>query len=66
VKSISNTFKNGLGKGYGGFIGIENPVSGTIAEFTDDSSTFSDGLALNGGAISCRGCTKLVFTDTIF
>jgi hypothetical protein len=66
VTSFYNTFKKGYGKGYGGFIGIENPVSNTLAEFTDYSSTFYEGVALYGGAISCRGCTKLVFTDTIF
>jgi hypothetical protein len=66
VTSIANTFKNGRGKGYGGFIGIENPISSTLAEFTDTSSTFYEGVGLYGGAISCRGCTKLIFTDSIF
>jgi hypothetical protein len=63
---MSNTFTNGRGKGYGGFIGIENPAPSTLAEFTDISSTFSEGVGLYGGAISCRGCTSLIFTDSIF
>lgn len=66
VTSTGNTFTNSQAKQFGGHIYISNLNEMSDTTFTESGSTYTRGIAWNGGAIYCKYCTKVLITDATF